>query len=138
MTTRFAALFLLMAIFAYFPIRPAYADCSGPEGVEGEQIYNKTHQTMQFCDGSVWWSMKSGGIVALTNLGECADGHPLVFDEENGNLRCDISPPSPSQPSGSLDTTFNPGSGPEGTGANVHAVAVQPDGNILIGGNFTS
>ena len=35
---------------------------------------------------------------------------------------------------GSLDTTFNPGSGADGT---VWAVAVQPDGKVLIGGDFT-
>jgi uncharacterized delta-60 repeat protein len=38
-------------------------------------------------------------------------------------------------PDGSVDTTFNPG-----TGANsaVNSVAIQPDGKILIGGTFTS
>ncbi len=36
---------------------------------------------------------------------------------------------------GSLDTTFNPGTGPDGE---VFALAVQPDGKILLGGNFTS
>ncbi len=36
---------------------------------------------------------------------------------------------------GSLDTSFNPGQGPSGS---VYSVAVQPNGNILIGGAFTS
>ena len=36
--------------------------------------------------------------------------------------------------SGSLDTAFNPGSGADGT---VWAVAVQPDGKVLLGGEFT-
>ena len=35
---------------------------------------------------------------------------------------------------GSLDTSFDPGTGPNGS---VFAVAVQPDGNILVGGAFT-
>jgi uncharacterized delta-60 repeat protein len=38
-------------------------------------------------------------------------------------------------PDGSLDTTFNPGAGPN-TG--VRCLALQPDGKILIGGVFTS
>ncbi|HTV43634.1 MAG TPA: Calx-beta domain-containing protein [Candidatus Sulfotelmatobacter sp.] len=38
-------------------------------------------------------------------------------------------------PDGSLDTTFNPGLGPNGT---VDAIAVQPNGAILIGGTFSS
>jgi uncharacterized delta-60 repeat protein/uncharacterized repeat protein (TIGR01451 family) len=37
-------------------------------------------------------------------------------------------------PDGSLDTTFNPGSGADGT---VRGIAVQPDGRIVIVGNFT-
>jgi uncharacterized delta-60 repeat protein len=36
---------------------------------------------------------------------------------------------------GSLDTSFNPGSG---AGATVRCVALQPDGKVLIGGMFTS
>ncbi len=36
---------------------------------------------------------------------------------------------------GSLDTSFNPGSG---TGGSVNAIAIQTDGKIVIGGNFTS
>ena len=38
-------------------------------------------------------------------------------------------------PNGSLDTTFDSGTGPNGT---VNAIAVQPDGKILVGGKFTT
>ncbi len=37
-------------------------------------------------------------------------------------------------PNGALDTTFDPGAGPNGP---VYAVAVQPDGRVVIGGDFT-
>lgn len=36
---------------------------------------------------------------------------------------------------GSLDTSFNPGTGADGL---VRSIALQPDGNVLIGGNFTT
>jgi len=36
---------------------------------------------------------------------------------------------------GSLDATFNPGTGPDGQ---VNAVVLQPDGKVVIGGQFTS
>ncbi len=36
---------------------------------------------------------------------------------------------------GTLDTAFNPGTG---ANASVYAVGIQPDGNIIIGGDFTS
>ena len=39
------------------------------------------------------------------------------------------------QPDGALDTSFNPGAGANG---NVLAVAVQPDGRVLAGGEFTT
>jgi uncharacterized delta-60 repeat protein len=41
---------------------------------------------------------------------------------------------------GSLDTSFNPGTGTPGagTGSLVNSIALQPDGKVLIGGNFTS
>ena len=42
---------------------------------------------------------------------------------------------------GSLDTTFNPGTGVAQTGGqdvSVNAIAVQPDGKILIGGRFNN
>jgi uncharacterized delta-60 repeat protein len=42
-------------------------------------------------------------------------------------------------PDGTLDTTFNPGaSGGVGTNAVVYSLAPQPDGRILVGGNFTN
>jgi len=39
------------------------------------------------------------------------------------------------QGAGSLDTSFDPGSG---TYASIHAMELQPDGRILVGGNFSS
>jgi uncharacterized delta-60 repeat protein len=39
---------------------------------------------------------------------------------------------------GSLDASFNLGSGVEGSNSLIYSIAVQPDGKILIGGNFTS
>lgn len=38
----------------------AYADCINPVGIEGKQIYNTTHKTMQSCDGTNWHSIKGG------------------------------------------------------------------------------
>ena len=38
-------------------------------------------------------------------------------------------------PNGTVDTSFNPGLGPN---AVVRAIALQPDGGVLIGGSFTS
>lgn len=40
-------------------------------------------------------------------------------------------------PDGSLDTSFNSGSGTRGTNAEIHALTMQNDGKILIGGKFT-
>lgn len=40
---------------------PAFAACSSPAGVDGQQIYNADHKVMQFCDGTDWISMAGGG-----------------------------------------------------------------------------
>ena len=61
-------------------------------------------------------------------------GRRLVHDAGRRRDRHDAAQPHrPAQPDGSLDTTFNPGA----NGA-VHALAVQPDGKILVGGAFTT
>ena len=39
---------------------------------------------------------------------------------------------------GSLDATFNPGSGVNGSNSHLSTIALQPDGKILIGGNFNN
>ena len=41
-------------------------------------------------------------------------------------------------PDGSLDATFNPGISPEAQNDEVWALLIQPDGKILVGGNFTT
>lgn len=55
-------------VFVLFAVHPAYADCTGPAGLEGQIMYNSTHKIMQFCDGTDWWSMKE------TGNGPCATG----------------------------------------------------------------
>lgn len=44
------------------------------------------------------------------------------------------------QPNGALDESFNPGLGAANTagGGEIHAVAIQPDGKLVIGGRFRS
>ena len=64
-----------------------------------------------------------------------SDGKILIsgnFTSVNGTARNRIARLNAD---GSLDATFNPGTGANST---VYSIAVQPDGKILIGGNFTS
>jgi uncharacterized delta-60 repeat protein len=63
------------------------------------------------------------------------DGKILIggnFTSYNGTARNRIARLNSD---GSLDTTFAPGTGANQT---VHTIAVQPDGKVVIGGNFTS
>lgn len=79
--------FAALAVTALFAlanptITPAYADCASPTGVEGEQVYNLTYKTMQFCDGSNWYSMKaaaSGALPIACNPGETAQWNGTVW-----------------------------------------------------------
>lgn len=68
---RFVGLALLLSFISV----PAWA-CTGPEGVEGQIIYNKKWKTMQFCDGDVWRGMNGGGDMA----GVAPTGAVMAFD----------------------------------------------------------
>lgn len=59
---------------------PAYADCINPAGVEGEIVYNQTHKTAQFCDGTEWWAMKAANA-GLRN--DCANDEVLKWDGDS-------------------------------------------------------
>lgn len=64
------------------------------------------------------------------------DGKIVVggwFGKVNGVARRHVARLNPD---GSLDSSFNPGAGPDGR--NVECLAVQADGKILIGGNFNT
>jgi|GEM_PF-2491778 len=75
----------------------------------------------------------TGGYVSA--IAVQADGKLMIagnFTSVNGTARNQIARLNSN---GTLDTSFNPGTGPSYT---VNAVAVQADGKILIGGDFTS
>jgi hypothetical protein len=44
---------------------PAHAACMSPSGVAGTQMYNATHNVMQYCNGSSWISM-DGSFPGIT------------------------------------------------------------------------
>ena len=91
-------------------------------------------------DGSQDTSFNIGsGFNATTNVAVVqSDGKILVggsFTTFNGVSRPKIARLNSD---GSLDTTFNPGTGTTGTGSLVDAIAVQNDGKILLGGVFAA
>ncbi len=51
---------LFFTILSFSLSQPVQADCAAPAGIAGDQIFNSTHKTMQFCDGTNWYSMKGG------------------------------------------------------------------------------
>lgn len=69
-------------------------------------------------------------VLALQNDGKVIIGGS--FTVYNGTSRNRIARLNAD---GSLDTSFDPGAGP---GADILALALQPDGRIIIGGSFTS
>ncbi len=80
----------------------------------------------------------SGANGEIYALAIQTDGKILIggiFTDYNGSSRNRIARLNAD---GTLDTTFNVGTGAGGTGASVNTIAVQADGKILIGGNFTT
>lgn len=60
--------FGIASVVALSFAHPALADCSTPDGIEGDQIYNTTHDVMQFCNGTDWVNMgAAGGAAAETD-----------------------------------------------------------------------
>jgi hypothetical protein len=74
----------LVIAFMLFAAQSAYADCTGPAGLEGQIMYNSTHKIMQFCDGTDWWSMKETG------------NGPCATEESGGGGSGGGSPSAPS------------------------------------------
>jgi len=88
-------------------------------------------------DGSLDTSFDpgTGADIAVRTMVVQTDGKVLIggdFTTVNGVARSHIARLNAD---GSVDTSFNPGTGASAT---VYAVAVQPDGQVLIGGNFTT
>ena len=80
----------------------------------------------------------TGANAGIQSIALQADGRILIggwFTAYNGTPRNHIAR---LLGDGSLDTTFDPGTGAGGAFDNVYALAVQPDGKILVGGWFPS
>ena len=66
---------LSIAVMSMFSFASAsYAACANPAGIAGDQMYNSTHNVMQFCDGTNWYSMK--GAMNLS----CSAGEVIQWD----------------------------------------------------------
>ena len=76
---------------------------------------------------------QSVNTIALQEDGKVLIGGP--FSGVNGTARPYLARLNVN---GSVDSSFKPGSGIADTRASLWAVAVQPDGKVLIGGSFTS
>lgn len=75
----------------------AFADCSSPDGVEGEVLYNATHKVIQFCDGTNWIGMS--GTIATNNdprLGTLAASKWCAVDGGGTTVNCDQDAPAAS------------------------------------------
>jgi uncharacterized delta-60 repeat protein len=90
-------------------------------------------------DGSLDSSFNPGGGGSVNSLAVQADGEILVggnFVRLGGQTRANIGRLNAD---GSLDSSFNPGVGGLGIWSTyVSSLAVQADGKILVGGNFTT
>ncbi len=54
-------LFIIFFVLATLMTTTAHAACISPPGEAGDQIYNSTHNVMQYCNGTHWIAMGSGG-----------------------------------------------------------------------------
>ena len=64
---------------------PAYANCTSPDGSEGTMVYNSSYKTMQFCDGTSWWSMKASGGGFPEG---CGNQDTVKYDSATSSWKC--------------------------------------------------
>ncbi|MBI1272910.1 MAG: hypothetical protein GC131_02350 [Alphaproteobacteria bacterium] len=84
----------------------ARADCTTPTGVAGDQFYNTSYDLMQYCNGSVWINMGSGGSDSA--IGTLESGKWCTSD---GTLiNCQEDPPANAAGSGG-QVQYNDGAG---------------------------
>ena len=129
-------IFLFLIVFFSFTSL-AQADCVNPAGIEGEQVYNSTHKTMQFCDGTNWYSMKGGTVTTLDAL-SCSNGQVIKWNNGSSIWECanDDSGGAESDPQVSAVTS---GKWCRGTGSAVTCDQDAPSGGSsgTIGGGCT-
>lgn len=92
-----------------------------------------------FPDGSADEDFRGQGdganVTAVRTIARQPDGKLVVGGDFTTVRGASVTRVARLNVDGSLDTGFNPGTGPNGI---VRKVIVQPDGKILIGGNFSS
>lgn len=66
--------FMLIAGLGLMFSGPAKAQCSNPDGVAGEMVYNADHCVMQSCDGTQWMAM--GAIPSFCAAADVCSGTP--------------------------------------------------------------
>jgi uncharacterized delta-60 repeat protein len=112
---------------------PAVSGCILAQQPDGKLLVGETSLARLNLDGSLDSSF-APGVQGVSVLALQPDGKLLIggtFTVVHGVSRRGIAR---LKPDGTLDTTFNPGTGTDGT---VNAIALQPDGKVLLGGSFT-
>ena len=104
----------------------AFAACTSPPGTEGDQFYNTTYHTMQFCNGTNWMNMGTGGITGIGTLtnGDLCTSDGTVINCTSGaiTLTSQVSGTLPVGNGGTgVSTTFTQGSVLFAGASGVHA-----------------
>jgi uncharacterized delta-60 repeat protein len=91
-------------------------------------------------DGSLDNNFNPGSSIdaRVTNLALQSDGKVIIggdFTMAGGAMRNRVARLNAN---GTLDTSFDPGTGPAGFSPRVTATAIQPNGKVLVGGDFSS
>lgn len=97
---------ILLAVILAWPA-PARADCANPAAEAASIVYNSDHNVMQYCNGSYWVAMGSGGLDTVSKL-DCSSGQIAKWDGSAWACAADDDSASIWSLSGS-DTYYNAG-----------------------------
>lgn len=126
--------FLSLLIFGICP--SIHAQFSQPGELDTTFNFGKPHSFFANPNNPLPGQGANSSILATTLQ---PDGKVLIGGDFTNYNGWSINHIARLNANGTLDASFNPGTGPAGVPfPNVRAMALQPDGKILIGGNFTS
>ncbi|MBI1272909.1 MAG: hypothetical protein GC131_02345 [Alphaproteobacteria bacterium] len=120
----------LLACALVFAPAAARADCDTPTGVAGQQFYNTSYNIMQYCNGSNWINMGTGGV---SGFGALASGKWCTSD--GTVVTCTEDEPTGTMvgPGSSTDNAIARWDGTTGTTVQDSAVIIDDSGNVGIG-----
>jgi len=76
----------VIVVFSFFTLSESRADCTGPNGITGQVIYNSTEYVNQYCDGTNWIEMGHASTTGSSNCSNPAEAPGTMIYNADFNV----------------------------------------------------